>query len=431
MKRGRAAVTICSSAFESLGRAQAGSLGCADLPIALVPHPFGLLKRSELFSVAEDAAEQIFRLIAIDGKSVSAMTVPAGGGACEAHVLSVTDDVEALHRMFCERGWSDGLPVVPPTVERVKRMLSMTQRPHDEVVATVAPAFGAATVGHIAINAVMAGCAPFCIDLLIAAVEAVAAPEFNLQGIQATTNPAAVWIIANGPVAGKAGITGGVNCLGQGPWGNVAVGRALRLILQNIGGALPGTMDRATHGQPGKISMCCAENEVASPWASLHVDRGYAPKDSTVTVVGFSGTLNMNTHSKNANEILRSIADAMAHAPSNDYWCGGEPWIALCPEHAAILSQAGYSKTDVQRRLWELSLLRASRMADKDYERTARTRRAELGEITPDTLLPIAPEPDRIGLIVAGGAGTHAVYMPGFGNSRSVTRRVDCAEVVA
>jgi hypothetical protein len=183
-------------------------------------------------------------------------------------------------------------------------------------------------------------------------------------------------------------------------------------------------MDRATHGQPGKISMCCAENEAANPWEPLHLERGFSRGGSTVTAVGFSGTLNMNTHSKNAREILRSIADAMAHAPSNDYWCGGEPWIVLSPEHAAILAQAGLSKSEVKHNLWEHSRMAASRMADKDYERTRRTRRSELGEIGPDTLLPITPEPERIGVIVAGGEGTHSVYVPGFGNSRSVTRSI-------
>jgi hypothetical protein len=293
------------------------------------------------------------------------------------------------------------------------------------VVAQVAPAYGEATVERIAANAVMAGCVPAHLNVLIAAVRAMAAPEFNLQGIQATTNPAAVWLVVNGPIAAALGLNGGANCLGQGAAGNIALGRALRLILQNVGGAHPGEMDRATHGQPGKIAMCCAENEAASPWPPLQVERGFAAGTGTVTVVGFSGTLNMNTHSKNADEILRTIADAMAHGPSNDYWCGGEPWIVISPEHAQILAQAGFDKTAVKQRLWAQSKMAASRMADRDFERTRRTRREELGEITSDTLLPIAPAAARIGILVAGGEGTHSVYVPGFGNSHSVTRAVD------
>jgi hypothetical protein len=183
-------------------------------------------------------------------------------------------------------------------------------------------------------------------------------------------------------------------------------------------------MDRATHGQPGKFSMCCAENEAANPWEPVHVERGFERGASTVTVVAFAGTLNMNTHTKSADDLVRSIADSMAYASSNDYWCGGEPWIVLSPEHAAILAQAGLSKSEVKRRLWEQSKMAASRMTEKDYERTQRTRRAELGEISRETLLPITTDAARIGIVVAGGVGTHSVYIPGFGNSRSVTRPI-------
>jgi hypothetical protein len=414
------AVTVCSTAFETLGRRQAAALGCAGLPIALVPHPFGLRARAELPPLAGEVAAQIAQLVTA-GDAPTAAAAPA---RCAA-ALSVPADMEALHRYCIEQHLSDGLPVIAPTAERVARMLAGTSLARDAVVAQVAPAYGEATVERIAANAVMAGCVPAHMNVLIAAVRAMAAPEFNLQGIQATTNPAAVWLVVNGPIAAALGLNGGANCLGQGAAGNIALGRALRLILQNVGGAHPGEMDRATHGQPGKIAMCCAENEAASPWPPLQVERGFAAGTGTVTVVGFSGTLNMNTHSKNADEILRTIADAMAHGPSNDYWCGGEPWIVISPEHAQILAQAGFDKATVKQRLWVQSRMAASRMADRDFERTRRTRREELGEITSDTLLPIAPAPARIGILVAGGEGTHSVYVPGFGNSHSVTRAVD------
>ena len=417
-------MTVCSTAFESLGRRQAAALGCADLSIALVPHPFGLRARSELPALALDVAAQIVKLIAQSAgvaKPSAASTADSAGRA----VIEVPADADALHRYCVEQRMSDGLPVIAPTPALVERMLQCATRPRDEVIAKIAPAYGLATVERIAANGVMAGCAPQCINVLIAAVRAIAAAEFNLQGIQATTNPAAVWLIVNGPAAAALNINSAENCLGQGAMANVTIGRALRLILQNIGGAFPGEMDHATHGQPGKISMCCAENEAASPWRGLHLERDCAAGTSAVTAVGFSGTLNMNTHSKNAHEILRAIADTMAHAPSNDYWCGGEPWIVFSPEHAAILAAAGFSKADVKRHLWEHSKMLASRMADMDYQRTRRTRRDELGEITPDTLLPVTPEPRRIGILVAGGEGTHSVYVPGFGNSRSVTREFE------
>ncbi len=414
------AVTVCSTAFETLGRRQAASLGCVDLPIALVPHPFGLRSRAELPRVAADVASQIAKLVT---RSDAGSVAPTAFGT-HPEILEVPDDIESMHRFFVEQKISDGLPVIPPTAERIARMLAKSASARDEVIACIAPAYGEATVARIAANAVMAGCMPQCMNTLIAAVRAIASPEFNLQGIQATTNPAAVWLVVNGPVAAALEVNGGANCLGQGSSANVTLGRALRLIMQNIGGAFPGEMDRATHGQPGKIAMCCAENEAASPWGALSVERGLPAGASAVTVVGFSGTLNMNIHSKNAGEILRSIADAMAHGPSNDYWCGGEPWIVISPEHAQILAQSGFSKSDVKHRLWETSKMAGARMADKDFERTRRSRRDELGDITPETLLSITPAASGIGILVAGGEGTHSVYVPGFGNSRSVTREV-------
>ena len=174
-------------------------------------------------------------------------------------------------------------------------------------------------------NAVMAGCVPELMPALFAAVDAVAAPEFNLQAIQATTNSVAVWLVVNGPAAATLGVNGTFNCLGEGTWSNATLGRALRLVLRNLGGALPGELDRATHGQPGKYSFCCAENEAASPWEPLHIERGFPPDASTVTVIGAEGTMNMNTHSKEAYELARVFADTMIHPPSNEYVHGGEP----------------------------------------------------------------------------------------------------------
>lgn len=323
-----------------------------------------------------------------------------------------------------QKRWGDGLPVVPPTTDRVEEMLRATQRRPDEVIARVAPGFGAATIERITINAVMAGCEPACLPVLIAATAAVAAREFNLQGVQTTTDPVAVWLIVNGPIAQQLSMNSGANCLGQGNWANATLGRALRLILQNIGGALPGEMDRATHGQPGKFAFCCAENETANPWQPLNVERGYTREQNTVTVVGAEGTMNMHSYAKNADDILRVFADTMAHGPSNEYVHGGEPWLLLSPEHAEILHHAGYSKAGVQTKLWELSKMKAGRMAPEDMGRAQASRSPVLGAIGADTLLTIAHKPSDIAIIVAGGPGAHSVYIPSFGNTRSVTREI-------
>src|SRR5688572_28629692 len=295
-------------------------------------------------------------------------------GLERAALFEAPDDVEAINRLYSERKWSDGLPVIPPTIERVERMLAQTRRAPGEIVARIAPGFGAATVERIAINSVMAGCEPAYLPAVIAAVEAIADPAFNLQGIQATTNPVAVWVIVSGPVAKELGVNGTYNCLGQGTHANATIGRALRLVLQNVGGALPGAMDRATHGQPGKFSFCCAENDEANPWEPLHVERGFGREAGTVTVVGAEGTMNMNTHTKDAAELVRAIAETMQHPPSNEYSHGGEPWLILSPEHAEILKGAGMSKAEVKRELWEGSKMPARRMTDKDLLRVHDSR---------------------------------------------------------
>jgi len=341
-----------------------------------------------------------------------------------AATFEASDDLDAINQLYRERRWSDGLPIVPPTLERVERMLKHTRLARDAIVTRVAPGYGAATVEHIAINGVMAGCDPQYLPVLIAATEAMAAPEFNLQGIQATTNPVAVWLVLNGPIRKALNVNEAYNCIGQGRWSNATLGRAIRLILQNIGGALPGEMDRATQGQPGKFSFCCAENEEASPWEPLHVERGFGRDQSTVTVVGAEGTLNMNTHSKEAMELVRVFAETLVHPASNEYVHGGEPWLIVGPEHAEIFKRGDLSKADLKRHLWEQSKMPLKSLSKKEIERAHDSRTHEFGKLTPDMLLPISPSPDDVQIIVAGGPGTHSTYVPCFGNSRAVTREI-------
>ena len=344
--------------------------------------------------------------------------------AQRAATMEVADDADAVNRLFREQRWTDGLPVVAPTTRRVELMLRCTQRARDEVIATIPPFFGTATVEHIAINAVMAGCDPEYLPVLIAAIEAVSAPEFNLQAVQTTTHPVSVFLIGNGPLVKRLGMNSGINCLGQGNWANATLGRALHLILQNIGGAIPGEMDLATQGQPGKYLFCCAENEQQNPWEPLHVERGLRPEQSAVTVLGAEGTQNINTHAKTADEVLHVFAETLARPSSNDYWYGGNPWLRFGPEHAAILKAGGLDKAEVKRRLWAQSKLPASTLTARDFGRMQTARHTELGAITRDTLVPICARPEDLGIIVAGGPGTHSVNIATFANTRSVTREV-------
>lgn len=426
-KQGRAAATVCSTAFETLGRAQARALGEPGLPLLVIPHPFGTRTRDEISALAQSCAEQLAAL-AVPGGAVTAVASPSGNvahGPIRSARIAVPDDIDAVQRLFREKRWGDGLPVIPPTSQRVETMLARHSLSPETLVSKIAPGFGAATMEAIAVNAVAAGCDPELLPLVVAAIRGITDEEFNLQGIQATTNSVAVWVIVNGPGANQLGFNAGINCLGQGSWANATLGRAVHLVMQNVGGALPGEMDRATHGQPGKFTFCCAENEAQSPWAALHVERGFRAEATTITVVGAEGTMNMNTHAKKPDQLLQVMAETMIHPPSNEYTHGGEPWIILSPEHADILHKAGMSKADVKRELWERSRMAAKHLSDGEMLRTLASRKQEFGgQITPETMLTISHRPDDIGILVAGGAGTHSVYVPCFGNSRAITIEV-------
>ena len=189
----------------------------------------------------------------------------------EGASLEAEDDFEQINQLCLERGWGDGLPIVPPTARRVEQMLTYCDRPWHEPVEKIAPRYGEATPLRLAANAVMAGCKPEYFPLLVLAIEAMCEEPFNLYGVQTTTHPCAPLVIVNGPVAGELRLNSGHNAFGPGTHSNATIGRAIRLALLNIGGAIPGLGDMATHGSPAKYAYCVAENEAVSPWPPLHV----------------------------------------------------------------------------------------------------------------------------------------------------------------
>ena len=209
------------------------------------------------------------------------MATPENTGA---RFLELPDSPYAIYEHFYAKGWTDGLPIIPPTEDLVGETLRYTDRAPEETVVELPPRGGAATVEKIAVNAVMAGCMPEYLPVLIAAAKAVAEPQYNLYGRQTTTHPGAHLVIINGPIRGELGVNCHRNVLGQGFRANATIGRALRLLLITVGGGVPGVTDMATHGHPGKYSYCIGEDEEGSPWSPLHADRGFDPGTSTVTV---------------------------------------------------------------------------------------------------------------------------------------------------
>ncbi len=335
--------------------------------------------------------------------------------------LECTDDLEAINRLYQDRGWSDGLPIIPPTTERVERMLAYCDRPLEEPLLKVPPRHAPGTPLRIAANAVMAGCRPEYFPLVLAALEAMADPALNLYGVQATTHPCTTLVIFNGPIAREVGVNSGHNAFGPGFAANAAIGRAVRLSLFNIGGATSGTGDMATVGTPAKFTFCAAENEAASPWAPYHVELGYAAEDSTVTVLGAEGPHNINDHeSTTAEGILMTVAGTIAMVGSNCAHHPSTPILALGPEHAATIAAEGLTKSEVKHYLYEHARVPITRFSRENAERRLMRRFPERYKDMSATV-PMAHSPEDFIVMVIGGAGKHSAWIPTFGGTRAVT----------
>jgi hypothetical protein len=329
------------------------------------------------------------------------------------------DEIDAHYE---ERGWTDGLPIVPPTETRVHELLKQTARDPREVVGVLPPRQGEATIEKIAVNAVMAGCRPAYFPVVLAAIEALADPLFNLDSVQATTHPVATLLVVNGPVARAIGLQAGYNAFGQGFRPNVTIGRAVRLVLMNVGGGLPGSGDRATQGSPAKIAYCVAENEAENPWEPLHVEAGLPAGTSTVTVFGCEGPHNIQDHYSNtARGVLLTVAGAMGQAGSNNLLGRGWPLLSLGPEHAATIAREGYTKQQVKEFLFEHARYPLAKLG-LEYQRQQIERWGVVD--APDTMVPIVRTADDISVIVVGGAGKHSSWQPTFGDGTHWTRRV-------
>ena len=325
-------------------------------------------------------------------------------------------------------GLTDGLPVVPPTPERVARMLNACMLDPAEILAVLPPSYIQATWQDVAINAVMAGCRPDYLPVVGAAIAAIAADEFNLLGIATTTGSATPLVIVNGPIARAIGMNAETNALGQGNRANATIGRAVHLALQNIGGAKPGETDMATLGQPGKYTFCCAENEAASPWPPLHVERGFAASASVVTVVGASGTIEVvDSESLTAADLTQTFAQSMliaGNVGSAGLLGGGEPLIIMPPEHAFVFKREGYTKEQVKAAIYERAVLTVDRLSAPMRERV----RANAAADGASAVVRVANSPQDVMIVVAGGVGRKATYVPTWsGATRSVSRRLGAA----
>jgi hypothetical protein len=250
------------------------------------------------------------------------------------------------------RGWTDGLPVVAPTEGRVLRMVEGTTRAPDEVVAVVPPDQVPCTVEKVAVNAVLAGCTPDCLPVVLAAVEAACTDEFNMHGLLATTYFSGPVVVVNGPVAPAVGMNSGVNALGQGNRANATIGRALQLVVRNVGGGRPGEIDRAALGNPGKYTFCFAEDEAGSPWEPLSVERGIRAGASAVTLFAGSGVHGVvDQLSRTPESLARSLALSLRAVAHPKLVLAFDAMLVVSPEHSRVFKEAGWDKARLRAEL--------------------------------------------------------------------------------
>jgi hypothetical protein len=362
--------------------------------------------------------------MSVDPDLVDELRVRFGASVLRSRRIDVAELEDDIELMF-QRGWTDGLPVVPPTEERVLRMLTGTTRSPGDIVATVPPDLVDVTVEKVAIAAVMAGCLPEYLPWVLTAVEAVCNDEFNMHGVLATTMPVSPVIVCSGPGTRAIGMNSGVNALGQGNRANSTIGRALQLVVRNVGGGRPGEVDRATHGNPGKVSFCFAENDLESPFGTLAASRGLPEGIDALTVFAGEGPrCAVDQLSREPESLAASLAVNLRTVHHPKLVLAFDALVVLGPEHARVFADAGW---DRQRILDEIHA--RLQFPGSELVRGADGIAEGLPAAFAEHTLPKF-KPDGLMLAYAGGgAGLFSAIVAGWANgtvgSTPVTRKVN------
>ena len=344
-----------------------------------------------------------------------------------ARRVDVSDSFQAIQDYCWEQGWTDGLPVVPPTEPLVREMLAGYGGNPAISLGIMQPRNAQATLEKLAINAVMAGCRSEYFPVVVAAVKAALDEDFNLGGNAATTGGAAQVVIVNGPIAEELGINGDAACFGPGSRANAAIGRALRLVIRNVGGLIPGEMDKATLATPGRYSFCFSENESRSPWEPRNIQLGYAEGSSTVTVAAIRGVYTiMETTVATGLEVLQTIVGNMKAIGIANYYqigTGAQIVVVICPEHAEEIAASGLSKSDVQEFIYQNARMPLSSLVGRAHYGN-RNWPSWVDETNFESLVPIVRASEDLVVIVAGGDGRHSAWLAGWGVTRMATEEI-------
>ncbi len=357
-----------------------------------------------------------------DPAVAAARATRAGERLLRARRIDLGDEEDDAEAMYA-RGWSDGLPLVPPTPERVVRMLTGTTRDPQEVVAVVPPDLVECTVEKVAINAVMAGCLPEYLPVVLAAVEAACTDEFNVHGLLATTWFSGPVLVVNGPITRAIGMNSGINALGPGNRANATIGRALQLVVRNVGGGRPGEVDRATLGQPGKYTCCFAEHEDAF-WEPMHVERGLSAQQSAVTLFAGEGVRGVvDQISRTPESLTRTFAECLRTTAHPKLPLAFDAMLVISPEHLRVYAEAGWSKARFREEVGALLQLEGA-----DIVRGARGIEEGVPEAYRDVTLPKFRDGGFLIAHAGGGAGLFSGIIGGWASgtvgSAPVTREV-------
>lgn len=409
-KLGIPTVTVATSAFIDLARSTMSGYGAPDMAFVIVPHPMGGIKLEEIQAKADAAFEDI--IAAATQWQPSSLEAPPAKPPYPAETFTFSGTLEDVTALYYKNGWTDGLPIVPPTPERVEEMLRGTSHAPDEVIGLVPPRMGVLTVELAAVHAVMAGAKPEYMPVLLAAMEALLDPAHEFRAATTTTNPCAPLIVVNGPIREELGIQSGTGALAPSPYSepNATIGRAVNLIADVVGGSKPPSPDKTTLGFPGSYTMVLGENEEANPWEPLSAQMGEKAGANTVTVFEVRSFVNYNLHNPNTAEgLLHPIARTIgpvAGLAENGIECmeDARKLLVLSPEHAATIHGDGWTLEQVKQYLFENTYV-----SMEDYlirnNGTPPDCRADQDP------LKVTSKPEDFLVIVAGGEGKHSVYL--------------------
>lgn len=341
-------------------------------------------------------------------------------------LLELEDSWEAINEWFLAHDLTDGLPIVPPTQPRVAAMTEYVERTlgwkSSDVIGTLAPKQGLATVEKIAANAVMAGCRPEYLPVLIACVKAVADPKFNLDAVQTSTHNTSPLPIVNGPVSRAIDLNCGYNYTGSRWRATSTLGRALQLTMMNVGGT-PGSINIHTQGHVARFGHVIAENEDENPWEPLNVERGYARGVSTVTVIPActAAMIDDNGGSQTAEDLLKTFWHSIAYVGNRNINGKGQPLLILAPQHARLIALGGYSKAQVKQLIWEHARVRAGDIPRGNLVNYSQHNLKTYVEVDADRGVPICERAEDIVIVVMGGTGTHSLSVQTRLASENVT----------